>query len=69
MEGQEEGNREVDRDVRSRLDGQDRMERCRDAGWRRYSVEKGICDYGVVVHVLGPSLLGRGVLAGATPEL
>ena len=66
MEGQEEVNKEVDIDVRSKLNGQDRMEGCRDAGWR-CSVEKGICDFGVIAHV--PVRLGRGVLAETSPGL
>ena len=39
MEEQEEVGREVDQDVRSRLNGQDRMERCRDSWLEIFSRE------------------------------
>lgn len=68
VEGQEEVGKEVDRNVRSRLNGQDRMERCRDAGWRYSSREGDLRLWGYRAVPVRP-LVGRGVLAKTTPGL
>lgn len=68
VEGQEEVSKEVDRHVRSRLNGQDRMERCRDAGWRYSSQEGDLRLWGYRAVPVRP-LVGRGVLAKTTPVL